>query len=164
MIGSGGAGKSTFSRRLGEILNLEVIHLDALYWHPGWVETPKPEWRRRVEELARRDSWIMDGNYSGTFDLRFEACDTVVFLDVSRPVCLWRVLKRRALYRRGDRPDMARGCDEELSLEFLRWVWAYPERTRPKVMRLLRESPPDKNIFHLRRRADIEGFLRRVGG
>jgi adenylate kinase family enzyme len=48
IIGSGGAGKSTLSRQLGNILNLEVIHLDSLYWHPGWVETPKPEWGQFV--------------------------------------------------------------------------------------------------------------------
>jgi adenylate kinase family enzyme len=164
VIGSGGAGKSTFSRRLGRILDLEVVHLDALYWKPGWVETPKPEWRRTVEDLVSRDSWIIDGNYSGTLDIRFEACDTAIFLDVPRAVCAWRLLKRKALYRRGGRPDMARGCDEKLSLEFFRWVWAYPARTRPKVLRLLREAPPGKNIFHLRKRAEIEGFLQRASG
>ncbi|MDZ8035131.1 hypothetical protein [Nostoc sp. DedSLP04] len=43
IIGSGGAGKSTLARELGTILSLEVIHLDAWYWNPGWVETPKTE-------------------------------------------------------------------------------------------------------------------------
>jgi adenylate kinase family enzyme len=164
VIGSGGAGKSTFSRRLGEILDLEVIHLDALYWHAGWVETPKPEWRRRVAELVGRDSWIMDGNYSGTFDIRFEACDTVIFLDVARQVCAWRLLKRKVMYHGGGRPDIARGCDEQFDLEFLRWVWNYPTKERPKVLKRIRESPPGKNIFHLRKRSDIEGFLQRIGG
>jgi adenylate kinase family enzyme len=164
VIGSGGAGKSTFSRRLGKALDLEVIHLDARYWHPGWVETLKPEWRRMVEELVTRDSWIMDGNYSGTFDIRFEACDTAIFLDVPRLICVWRLLKRKALYRSVGRPDMAQGCGEKLSLEFIRWVWDYPTRTRPKVMKFLREGSASKNIFRLRKRADIEGFLRRCGG
>jgi adenylate kinase family enzyme len=163
VIGSGGAGKSIFSRRLGEILSLEVIHLDALYWHPGWVETPKPEWRRRVEELVRRDSWIMDGNYSGTLDIRFEACDTVIFLDLPRPVCVWRLLKRKALYRRGGRPDMARGCEEKLSLEFIRWVWAYPKRTRPRVLELLEGGSQSKHIIWLRKPADVGNFLQRIG-
>ena len=31
IIGSGGAGKSTFAKRLGAVLKLEVIYLDALY-------------------------------------------------------------------------------------------------------------------------------------
>jgi len=41
VIGSGGSGKSTFSRKLGNILNLPVYHLDTVYWNPGWIETPK---------------------------------------------------------------------------------------------------------------------------
>ncbi|MEH2244569.1 hypothetical protein [Nostoc sp.] len=39
IIGSGGTGKSTQARELGTILGLEVIHLDAWYSNPGWVET-----------------------------------------------------------------------------------------------------------------------------
>src|SRR5580765_7184882 len=89
VIGSGGAGKSTFAKRLGEILKIEVIHLDSLYWKPGWIEPPKPEWKKTIERLLTRDFWVMDGNYSGTLDVRFEACDTVIFLDIARMICLW---------------------------------------------------------------------------
>ena len=66
VIGSGGAGKSTFATRLGARLGLPVIHLDRVYWQPGWVETPKDEWLRKVEEMCAADAWVMDGNYSGT--------------------------------------------------------------------------------------------------
>ena len=61
VIGSGGAGKSIFANRLGELLNIEVLHLDKFYWRPGWIETPKAEWIKTVDELLKRDSWIMDG-------------------------------------------------------------------------------------------------------
>lgn len=159
VIGSGGAGKSTFSRRLSRLLNIEVIHLDMLYWKPGWIETPKPEWRKLVEELVKRDSWIIDGNYSGTFDIRFDACDTVIFLDISRLLCIWRVLKRVMLYRSRGRPDMAEGCPEKVNLEFVRWIWDYPKRTRPKVLKLLKESRQSKNVIWLRKQADIESFF-----
>src|SRR5687767_15631826 len=93
VVGSGGAGKSTFSRRLGERLGLEVIHLDTEFWRPGWTRTPRDQWRRKVEELCRRESWVMDGNFSGTFEHRLGACDTVIFLDLPRWVCAWLVLK-----------------------------------------------------------------------
>src|SRR6516165_4905489 len=91
VIGSGGAGKSIFARHLGTLLNLDVIHRDALYWHPGWVQTPSAEWRQVIAELLRRDAWIIDGNYSSTLALRLAACDTVIFIDIARLICLWRV-------------------------------------------------------------------------
>ncbi len=158
VIGSGGAGKSTFARRLGQALGIEVIHLDAHYWQPGWVETPKPEWAKTVEHLIERDAWIMDGNYSGTLDLRLRTCDTVIFLDIARLVCLWRVFKRRLIYRRGGRPDMAAGCREQLNLEFVRWIWNYPSRTRLEVLEMLKNRPHVKFV-RLRSDAEVERFL-----
>jgi len=161
VIGSGGAGKSTFARRLGSLLGINVIHLDVEHWGPGWVETPKDEWRRRVGELAGGEAWIIDGNYSGTLDVRLAACDTVVFLDLPRAVCLWRVLKRALTYRGGSRPDMAEGCREKLNLSFLIWIWNYPSRTRPKVVELLKQHSQDKTVVRLRSRAEVEEFLQR---
>jgi adenylate kinase family enzyme len=163
VIGSGGAGKSTFAARLSRVLDVEVIHLDVLYWKPGWIETPKPQWREKVAALVKRDTWIIDGNYSDTFDIRFAACDTVIFLDVARRVCLWRVLKRRLLYRSGGRPDMAAGCNERFDLQFLLWIWSYPRRTRPKVLQRVRENSPGTETIQLRTQAEIEGFLAKVG-
>ncbi len=159
VIGSGGAGKSTFAARLGEALGLPVIHLDRFYWRAGWVETPKGEWRGRVEELIRGDAWVMDGNYSGTLDIRLEACDAVVFLDVPRAVCLWRVLKRAVTYRKGGRPDMAEGCVEKIDLEFLRWIWDYPNRTRPEILKKIEERARGKSVVVLRKQGEIERFL-----
>ena len=45
VIGSGGAGKSTLARELGARAGLPVVHLDRLYWRPGWTKTPmaRPE-------------------------------------------------------------------------------------------------------------------------
>jgi adenylate kinase family enzyme len=159
VIGAGGAGKSTFARRLGAALQLEVIHLDRHYWQPGWVESPKAEWQRTVAELSRRDAWVMDGNYSGTLDVRLAACDTVVFLDLARTRCLWRILKRRVVYRAGCRPDMAPGCPERFSLEFMLWVWNYARRTRPEVVARLEEHAQGKRVIHLRTPAEVERFL-----
>ena len=159
VIGSGGAGKSTFARRLGSLLGINVIHLDVEHWGPGWVEPPKDEWRRKVEELVAGEAWIIDGNYSGTLDVRLAACDTVIFLDLPRAVCLWRVLKRALMYKGSRRPDMAEGCREKFDLSFLIWIWNYPSRTRPKVVELLKQHSQDKRVVRLRSRAEVEKFL-----
>ena len=162
VIGAGGAGKSTFARRLGESLGLPVIHLDKVFWHSGWVETPKAEWRRKVEGLCAGDSWVMDGNYSGTLDVRLEACDTIIFLDLPRVLSTWRVLKRAVMYRNTPRPDAAEGCRERIDLKFLHWVWTYQKRRRPKILARLGELAGSKKIYRLSSGAEVEKFLAEV--
>ncbi|WP_337956063.1 hypothetical protein [Alicyclobacillus herbarius] len=123
IIGSPGAGKSTFACRLGDITGIEVFHLDRLFWHPGWVEMPRPEWMELQRKLVQRPSWIIDGNYGSTMDIRIQAADTVIFLDVPRRVCLWRVMKRVIRYHGQTRPDMGAHCPEKIDLEFFRYIW-----------------------------------------
>jgi adenylate kinase family enzyme len=146
VIGSDGSGKSTFARRLGKAFDIEVIHLDQGYWKPNWVKTPKDEWSKIVEGLLDRESWIMDGNFGGTREMRVRACDTVVFLDIPRRICLYRILKRAVLYRGRTRPDMAEGCKERFDWEFVEWVWNYTNRARPRILAQL-ETFPDKNVI-----------------
>ena len=159
IIGSGGAGKSTVARRLGAILGIEMIHLDALYWQPGWVETPADVWRARMIELVRAERWILDGNYGATMDLRLAAADTVVFLDLPRLTCLRRALARWALSRRRSRPDMAPGCPERMTWDFVEWIWTYPRKGRDRVLRALDDFAGEAQVIRLRSDRDVQTFL-----
>jgi len=159
VIGSGGSGKTTFARRLAERTKLPLIHLDALYWRTGWDPTPAAEWRTKIDELVRRETWIMDGNYGGTMDIRLAACDTIVFLDVSRLVCLWRVLRRQLQHGGENRAELPAGCPERLSWEFVKWIWTYPARRRGSILRRLKELEPHKHVHVLRTTEEMNRFL-----
>lgn len=158
MVGSGGAGKSTLSVALGAALVLPVVHLDREYWRAGWTPTPDADWRRRVERLVREPRWVMDGNFNATLDLRLEAADAVVFLDLSRWICLWRIARRLLAHHGRTRPDMADGCRESLDWEFAQWVAEFPEQTRPALLERLRRRPERTRLIHLRAPADVRAF------
>ena len=162
VIGPGGSGKSTFAKRLGQILGIDVKHLDSFYWRAGWTKPAEEDWINQVNELTSGESWILDGNFGGTLALRVERCDTIIFLDMPRILCLWRVTKRRLTYRNRSRPDMADGCKEKIDLEFVDWVWNYSSRSRPRVLKLLQENKARKKIVWLRSNAEVERFLRSV--
>lgn len=161
IIGSGGAGKSTFAAKLGEALGIPVIHLDAEYWKPGWVETPREQWILKQEKFLQDDSWIIDGNYGSTMELRLQAADTIIFLDISRWICLYSVVKRRMMYHNKTRPDMGEGCNERIGLDFLKWVYDYPKRKRPAILQKLTELESKKNIYILKTRKEVAQFLRK---
>jgi adenylate kinase family enzyme len=159
IIGSPGAGKSTFSQYLGRLLNLPIIHLDAHFWRPGWVEPLRKDWAAQQLDLIQQPAWIMDGYYGGTIDIRFGAADTIIFIDLPRIVCVWRVLKRRVLYHRSRRPDIAAGCSEQLDWPFIQWIWRYPSAKRPGILRKLAVLQARKQIVHLDSSKAVKKFL-----
>jgi adenylate kinase family enzyme len=157
VIGSGGAGKSTFARRLGEQTGLPVVHLDQLYWHPGWVETPGEAWRELQRNLVEGEAWILDGNYGATLDIRLSAAETVVFFDFPRALCVRRAAWRSIRHR--GQSIQASDCPERLNGEFLRWVWSYPTNSRPRAVEAMNRHARQAEIFVLRRPRDADQLL-----
>lgn len=156
VVGGGGSGKSTVARSLGEQLGLPVIHLDLIYWRPGWDPTPADEFVLRIDEALDAPAWVCDGNYGATMDMRLGRADTLVFLDLSRWVCAFRVLRRHGR----PRADLPAGCVERRgTLDFLRflwWVWRHPGRRRT-LDRIERHA--HLRVVHVRSRADVRRFL-----
>jgi adenylate kinase family enzyme len=163
IIGSSGSGKSTLARQLGAKLELPVVHLDRHYWHPGWIGTPEPEWQREVSRLVQREEWIIDGNYRSTLEMRLEAADSVVFLDLPPWICALRAVKRRIQYHNRPRPDIADGCKEPLLdpqlIQFIRHVLSYPDRAKPYVMSQLTAIANEKHVVLLQSTKDVNNFL-----
>ena len=158
IIGCGGAGKSTLARQLGEKLNIPVVHLDKIFWKPGWVEMEKEEFDQLIRREMDQPKWILDGNYSRTLPERIRHCDTVIYLDFSRFLCLWGVIKRNLTNRGKVRPDMGEGCPEKIDKEFLQWVWHYNRDKRQGNYRLLNEATHAQTIV-LKNRRMVKHFL-----
>lgn len=145
VVGSSGAGKSSFSKRLQEKLHLELIHLDQYYWKPGWVKPEHSEWDDTVKSLLQKDSWIMDGNYRSTLHLRIPAADTIIFLDFPRWICFYRIYKRRFTL---NREDEIVGCLEKVGWDLVRWVlWRYPEEAKKDMLTLLEKAKGKKLLL-----------------
>lgn len=159
IIGCGGAGKSTLSRELGRMLDKEVIHLDSLYWQPGWQETPKDEWEKIVVNLVQKEEWIIDGNYSSTMEPRLHRADTVIFLDFPWVLCLWRVVKRWVIHFGRTRPDMREGCQERLDWGFIKWIWTFPKKRRLNLLNRVNQCSPGKQVIILRNPKEVSQFL-----
>jgi adenylate kinase family enzyme len=157
---SAGAGKSTFARQLGEKTGIEVHHLDVLYWKPGWVESGLKEFSDAQREIVKKNQWIIEGNYSNTFEIRAAACDTVIYLEVPLYLCLYRVLKRWVTNLGKTRPDMAAGCREKMDRKFIGFiVTTYGPRKRKMNERLDRFEAEGKKVIVLKNRLDIGSYL-----
>lgn len=160
---SAGAGKSTFARKLGEKLEMPVHHLDSYYWKAGWLEREKEEFRDKQRQLVKEDTWIIEGNYASSMEIRLAEADTFIYLELPLRVCLYRALKRWVLNYGKTRPDMAEGCPEKMDKEFLKFiVTTYADRKiemRQRGKDFIARGPDHQSVI-LQTQKQIDGFLK----
>ena len=162
IIGCGGAGKSTLSTELGNLLSLPVFHLDNIYWNPNWVPSEHDDFIKRQEDIASNNQWIMDGNYGKTMDIRLDRADTIIFLDLPSIVCLWSVIKRYFKYKNTARPDMVSGNSEHITFEFLHYVWNYRKYKQPIILKKIKNIDPSKTVVILKTRRETKTFINEI--
>ena len=163
VVGCAGAGKTTLARRLGETLKLPVVSLDFHFWRPGWQSPDRAEWRQQVTTLAAMPDWIMDGNYSNTYDLRMPRADSLIWLDFPRGICMRRVLARTIRGYGRSRPDLPQDCPERFDLAFLRYVWDFPRKHRPRIAAGIEQFGDHLHMTRLVCDRDVESFLAGLG-
>jgi adenylate kinase family enzyme len=165
ILGCGGSGKSTLARQLGALLDLPVVHLDCLFWNPGWIPTPDERFIPRVAEAAAGERWVIDGNYTRALGPRLAKADTVIYLDFPRWLCITRIVRRTFVGELSPHPrprmDLPPDCRDCLEVEFIEWVWNYPTRARPQALRLLDElrgRPNGPRVIVLRTPREVRQF------
>ena len=159
IIGCGGAGKSTLARKLGEKTGLPVIHLDRIFWSPGnWQHLLKEEFDALLMTELEKPVWILDGNFNRTMELRLEKCDTVIYLDYSRWVCLLQWIKRVITNWGKARQDMAPGCAEWFDPEFAGWIWNFNKTYRKNYYEML-AAHREKTVLIFKNRCQLRRFL-----
>lgn len=163
IIGCGGSGKSTLAKKLGEKLNIPVIHLDQLFWRSGWSKVSNEEFETLLYHEIIKDYWIIDGNFNRTIQDRLNQCDTVIYLDYSRITCILRVLKRVLSNYGKTRLDMGENCPEKFDMEFLKWIWNFNKDHRDKYYEIL-SNAKDKNVIILHNRKECRDLLNELKG
>ena len=161
IIGCPGSGKSTLARALGEKLELPVVHLDRLWWNPGWQNVTQEEFDERLSRAVQMESWIIDGNFSRTIGQRLQYCDTIVYLDFNRWLCLWGMFQRVVGSYGKVRPDMSPGCPERFDWEFVKFIWNFNKNNRVRNYTWLAQAKHAEAII-LKNRREVKAFLETV--
>ncbi|MFX0547864.1 DNA topology modulation protein [Hathewaya histolytica] len=162
IIGSPGSGKSTFSKKLAKLIGIPLIHLDKEFWNYGWVETPREKWIKKQEKLVQGDTWIIDGNYGGTLDIRLEKADTVICFQLNRTVCVLSYLKRVITNINKVRSDMGEGCPEKFDFEFIKYIWKFNIESEMKKIEKV-TNHRNKQVIIFKKRSEAEKFLNEIG-
>jgi adenylate kinase family enzyme len=152
VIGNSGSGKSTLAKALSARLGLPHVELDSIYHQAGWTQLPTDEYRARVGALVQAERWVVDGNYAVLRDLVWGRADTLIWLDLPRPVVTWRIV-RRSLHRVARGAELWNGNRERLrsllSLDPENSVIAWSVRQHAEYRRMYSEVPADPQWAHL---------------
>jgi adenylate kinase family enzyme len=158
ITGNAGSGKTSLARALAVALNLPYVGLDRVVWKPGWISTPKTERKEQESAIARNLVWVVDG----VSDMLLQEADTVIFLDVPRLRCFWRVFLRNLPYLFHSRPGLQERCPEITIIPTLvKIIWRFPKLVRPGILEVSRSK--SKHFFHIRTNAQLETFLKQTG-
>ena len=157
VIGSPGAGKSTFARKLSAVTGLPLYYLDLLWHKPDKTNLAAEEFDLRLNEMMEKTQWIIDGNYLRTLELRLQSCDTVFLLDFPLEVCLSGA-KSRIGKKREDFPWIEAEMDEE----FKQWIVDFPKDQLPHIYELLEKYKDGKEIFVFYTREEAARCLRKL--
>ena len=118
VVGTTGSGKTFLARRVSELLGIPHVELDALFWGPGWTETPKDIFRERVSLALSGDAWVADGNYRVLRDVVWPRADTIAWLDYPLRTAMWRLFWR-TVRRSFTREELWNGNRESFRTAFL---------------------------------------------
>ena len=142
VLGCPGSGKSTFARALAARTGLPLIHLDSVWWRADGSHISRDEFDRALSELLAGEKWIIDGDYSRTYEVRLRAADTVIFLDYPEDVCMAGIVGRVG----EERPDMP-WTETALDPELVALVQNYARDDRPALLSLLQKYPDKQALI-----------------
>lgn len=154
IIGLPGSGKSTFAIKLGKLLNIPVHHLDR-HMFDGRQKREKEEFLAVKESLLRENAWIIEGCSFSTIEMRFARADTVIYFDLPRMLCLWRVCKRLFTF---DQHLAETGCLNGINWALIKYIWNFNRDKRQSIEEFSKRYPEvDFLIFH--RSQDLDEYL-----
>ena len=166
VLGTSGSGKTTFSAKIAEKLELDHLELDSLRHQANWTPLPDEEMRVRVRALCDSDRWIIDGNYSFVRDIILTRATDVFLLDYSRSVVMRRIILRtlsRMLWRKelwnGNREDWRFLFKLDPEENVVLWAWTTFSERRRNFDRLILDLPKTINVYRFRSPSETRRWL-----
>lgn len=166
IAGPSGSGKTTLANKLGSKLNIPVYHRDKITWMGKWEQRSEDEQIELSKEISAQEKWIFEGNRfnSAIMDNRLERCDTIIYLNLNRFLCLYRSFMRYLKHRGTIRPDMPDECVEQYDFVLARYIlFDYPRKENERNGIFADARKLGKSVIILNGRKAVKRFYDKHG-
>jgi adenylate kinase family enzyme len=143
ILGGPGSGKTYGASSLSEMTGILHFPLDDLFWDPDswvYVRTPLEIRDARLDEILKRESWIIEGAYASKWVRKcFHKADIIFFLNPSVFRRHFNILKRFVNFKLG----RLRHNHEQTFLSLLELVnynRKYNREEAPEILQVLSEQ------------------------
>ncbi len=163
IIGHSSSGKSTFAKRIAQVYQAPVLHIDKIFFAPNWVERDREVVEGEIRDFMNQDAWIIDGFYRRLATERFDQADQLFIFDFNRFKCLYGAIVRRLKYHNQNRDSVCDGCKERLNPSFVWWI-LFEGRNKASRLKLkqMKETYQDKAII-FKNRKQVNDYLTKMG-
>lgn len=156
IIGCPGSGKSTLSEQLNKITAIPLYHLDKINWIDSHSTLSREEFFLELQHVLELSEWIIDGNYNHTLGSRMEKADLIIWLDLPRYVCTYRIIKR--LFK----PNHKHGNPDKLERGFLKFVWNFNKKNKPRMLELQKKYETQKSFVRISSQKQLQEWISHV--
>ena len=157
VIGCPGSGKTTFAEKLHQKTEIPLYYLDAIWHKPDRTHISREDFDNRIREIFSEESWIIDGNYSRTIEMRLKECDTVFLFDLPTEICLQGATERLGK-KRYDMP----WTSHELDYEFMLQIERFSTENLPQIYNLIDKYRQNKKIVIFKSRDEADNYLESI--
>lgn len=145
VIGAPGSGKTFLSGKIADLLHLEHIECDKIYWSEADLRT-------EVEKRIQNDNWILEGHMTKLQDLVIPKSDKFIVIESSNVLSLVRAVKR----------DLINFNKAWYNIQF----YAKMANKRNELIQSIRSTRPDDILyldnFSYLSESDLAAFCERV--
>lgn len=140
ICGISGAGKTTLARSISKEYGHKPIYLDRYFWKENWTQRSTEELYSLVGHEIKSDKWVLEGALLKIVRRYSDNADLIIWLQPSKYVAIYRVLKRAILNYGKVREEFAEGCHEKINFSFIKWIWNYSKNKDAEIEAILENS------------------------
>ncbi len=96
IFGNSGSGKTYLASIMSQQHRTQLMSLDDIYWQDEkYLRARSSKWcSRRIKDLSRNSSWIIEGIYSHLLKVALPRTTMVIWLDIEYTQCMENIQKR----------------------------------------------------------------------